>query len=204
MTTLGEDNRDRGRNGGFAHAALTHRHDDTCTLPLDVGEEIFQAFHLWQCPVVMLRLQVGRFAITIQQHAQPIDSENVDRPNGTEKLGRLEIKSLATAKADKPRCCIAWAVTSSGHFVAKMPLTTRHWLLTPAHAVLLKCAPPRARPKVADGSPTRESSQSRRPEFSDRGFINDALLFQPGEGTETGCTAGVVVEKLIPRLRQAR
>ena len=37
--------------------------------------------------------------------------------SGTVKLGMLPMNALAAAKADSPRCSMAWAVTSSGHFV---------------------------------------------------------------------------------------
>jgi hypothetical protein len=46
--------------------------------------------------------------------------------SGTMKLGMELMNAAEASKADKPRCCMACAVTSSGHLVSKVPLMTRH------------------------------------------------------------------------------
>ena len=51
--------------------------------------------------------------------------------SGTIKLGMELMKSFAAERAEKPRCCMAWAVVSCGQTVSKVPFTTRHWLPTP-------------------------------------------------------------------------
>ena len=203
LTAPCQHHRDGGGHRRLAHAALAHRHDDATAASLDIGHERCQALHFWRRPCVHALSHAGGRVIAGEQDAQSGEAENVDGSQRHDETGQADNERLRCLQCRQtaPLHCLRGQVLRA--FGLKRAVDDE-LLIAYAQRAQFARGPlrfvERGQLRTAHQHQRRRGSVRQRP---DRSLVNRALLFQAGQRAETRRAAGVVVEELIPRLREA-